>query len=152
MESGPTSSDWFPLVRRLTGDPFSADSTGESFREDIPDVEPPRPETGSFCPQMLQISQHYVSVLPSENVPLMLSDGDLKDGVTYQQMQVSFSEKAIWIFFVFAKRAFTRCSSFNICKLLVVSKKLEAGGKLQVTSWKETVPAATTCHFHSLFV
>lgn len=40
----------------------------------------------------------------AKNVHLMLSvlltaDGDLKDGVTYQQMQVSFAEKGIrmWV-------------------------------------------------------
>lgn len=28
---------------------------------------------------------------------LLTGDGDLKDGVTYQQMQVSFSERENWI-------------------------------------------------------
>lgn len=29
---------------------------------------------------------------------LLTADRNLEDGVTYQQMQVSFSEKLIWIF------------------------------------------------------
>lgn len=32
MESGSTSSDWFPLIRHFTGDHNAADSTGKSHR------------------------------------------------------------------------------------------------------------------------
>lgn len=53
-------------------------------------------------PQILQNSVLDVYIFNAKKVKLILffpltDDGNLKDGVTYQQMQVSFSEKILRI-------------------------------------------------------
>lgn len=103
MEFGSTPSDWFQLVHQLTGDPFtlaansSCSYTANGFQASFSFFLFFKTQTFFFLSKFKVKNVHSMifSYLSSSFFFFfnLTGEASLKDGITYQQMQVSFSER-----------------------------------------------------------
>lgn len=126
MEFGSTPPDWFQLVHQLTGDPFipAANSrysyTANGFQANALSKK----KTSKLGKCNDNNVQPMIFSYPSSYFYLT-GEASLKDGITYQQMQVSFSERRakredicanLFQMLVICKTAGGFCTTFYCCR------------------------------------